>query len=126
MVGFQLGSVLREYLDRHAPLRTALSDDDRTAAFLRAFQPGGLLVPEELGGAGATVADAAVVAAESARALLDGGVLSQLLAAAVIAWAPPGTGRDELLAGIAASVTSAWPGPSSPRSRSPERGAAWN
>jgi alkylation response protein AidB-like acyl-CoA dehydrogenase len=96
-----LRSVLREYLDNNAPVSTAVTDPGRTGAFVTAFQPASLLVPEQFGGVGGTASDAMAVAAESARALLGGEVLAQLLAAAALVWAPPTGLRADLLAGLA-------------------------
>ena len=101
----ELRSALRAYLDRNALVTGALTDDKRTESFMRAFDAGALLVPEEFGGAGGSPADAAVVAAEAARALLGGEVLAALLGAAVAAWAPASQARQELLAGIASGST---------------------
>jgi alkylation response protein AidB-like acyl-CoA dehydrogenase len=97
-----LRSVLREYLDARAPVTAAVTDPGRTGAFVTAFAPALLLVPEKLGGDGGTASDAIAVAAESARALLGGQVLAQLLATAALVWAPPSGLRDDLLAGLAA------------------------
>jgi 3-oxochol-4-en-24-oyl-CoA dehydrogenase len=97
-------SLLRDYLDAHAPMTQALSDAGRTSSFVAAFQPAALLVPEELGGAGASPADAIALAAESGRALLGGEVLAHLLASAAALWAPPSEGRRELLTGLASGA----------------------
>ena len=100
-------SMLREYLNDHAPVTTAMTDPDRTGAFVAAFQPSALLVPEQFGGAGGEPSDAIVVAAESARALLGGQVLAHVLAAAALTWAPPSASRSGLLAGLASSAVQA-------------------
>jgi alkylation response protein AidB-like acyl-CoA dehydrogenase len=99
-----LRSVLREYLDANAPVSTAATGPGRTGAFVAAFQPATLLVPEQFGGAGGTPSDAIVVAAESARALLAGEVLAHVLGAAALAYAPPSSARDDLLAGLASGT----------------------
>jgi alkylation response protein AidB-like acyl-CoA dehydrogenase len=99
-----LRSMLRDYLDAHAPMTQALSDAGRTSSFVAAFQPAALLVPEEFGGAGAAPAEAMAVAAESGRALLGGEVLAHLLASAAALWAPPSDGRRELLTGLASGA----------------------
>jgi alkylation response protein AidB-like acyl-CoA dehydrogenase len=113
-----LRQLLREYLDGNAPVTAALTDSGRTAGFVRAFQPSALLVPEEFGGAGGSLTDAVTVAAESGRALLGGQVLGDLLAAALLRWAPPSARRADLLTRLAegsASVAApVWTSPECP------------
>src|ERR1700685_440276 len=75
-----LRAVLRDYLAERAPVTAALTDPGRTRAVAAAFEPAGLLVPAELGGAGGSATDAVAVAAESGRALLGGGSLAEPLA----------------------------------------------
>jgi alkylation response protein AidB-like acyl-CoA dehydrogenase len=99
-----LRAMLRGYLDEHAPATTALTDPDRTRAFAAAFEPASLLVPGEFGGAGGSAADAVVVAAESARALLGGEVLAQLLGTTALVAAPAGELRADLLTALASGT----------------------
>ncbi len=61
----------------------------------------GLAVPESLGGAGASLAEAAVVVSELGRSLLPSPYLSTVVAGAVLAAA----GETEVLPGIAAGTT---------------------
>ncbi|MEU8896061.1 acyl-CoA dehydrogenase family protein [Nocardia sp. NPDC048505] len=62
----------------------------------------GVEVPEELGGAGATFAEAAVVAREWGRAVATGSYPGAVLAVGACLHLAPGPGRDESLAAIAA------------------------
>jgi alkylation response protein AidB-like acyl-CoA dehydrogenase len=114
-----LRSVLREYLDAHAPVTAAITDPGRTGAFVAAFRPASLLVPEQFGGDGGTASDAIAVAAESARTLLGGEVLAHLLAAAALVWAPESGLRADLLAGLASGEVRAtapvWTAPDCPQ-----------
>jgi alkylation response protein AidB-like acyl-CoA dehydrogenase len=112
-----LKDAARQFVRQEAgwPVLTGL-DDPASAGpagpwrpeWLRTFAAAGWLgvfVPAALGGAGASVTDAAVLLEELGRGpvpsplLPSSGVSSLLLRAA-----PPGAGRDELLAGIAAGT----------------------
>jgi alkylation response protein AidB-like acyl-CoA dehydrogenase len=65
----------------------------------------GMFVPAALGGAGASVTDAAVLLEELGRGPVPSPLLaSSVVAALLLRAAPPGAGRDELLAGIAAGT----------------------
>ncbi|HEY2285915.1 MAG TPA: acyl-CoA dehydrogenase family protein [Streptosporangiaceae bacterium] len=65
----------------------------------------GVFVPEALGGAGASVTDAAVLLEELGRGPVPSPLLaSSVVAALLLRAAPPGAGRDELLGGIAAGT----------------------
>jgi alkylation response protein AidB-like acyl-CoA dehydrogenase len=96
-----LRSALHDYFERAAPLATMQTSAERTAAFVSAFQPGALLVPDELGGAGCSVPEALVVAAESGGALLDAAVLAALLASRLLTKLRPSKNRDEALRRVA-------------------------
>lgn len=62
----------------------------------------GFEVPEELGGAGASFAETAVICEEIGRAAAATGYLGGLLSVGALAAVAPGGTRDELLSGIAA------------------------
>jgi alkylation response protein AidB-like acyl-CoA dehydrogenase len=114
-----LRAVLRDYLAERAPVTAALTDPGRTRAFAAAFEPAGLLVPAELGGAGGSATDAVAVAAESGRALLGGEIIAQLLATTAVVAAPPGEERDDALtalaSGAATATTPVWTTPRCPQ-----------
>ena len=61
----------------------------------------GFEVPEELGGAGASFAETAVICEEIGRAAAETGYLGGLLSVGALAAVAPGGTRDELLSGIA-------------------------
>ena len=102
-----LRAVLRDYLEERAPVTAALTDPGRTHAFAATFEPAGLCVPAEFGGAGGSAADAVAVAAESGRALLGGEILAQLLATAAAVAAPPSAERGDVLTALASGAASA-------------------
>lgn len=95
-------SVLHDYVVRQAPITAALTDTRRTETFRETFLPASLLVAEEFGGAGGSIADALDVAAEAGGALLGGSVLGAVLSTYALTVAPPSVERDDLLNGIAA------------------------
>jgi alkylation response protein AidB-like acyl-CoA dehydrogenase len=106
-----LRATVRKLLaDRCAPVAvTALYDGDRSLvdglwkALATELGLAGLLVPEELGGAGATAAEAAVVLEELGRAAAP----VPFLTSAVVATTLLGDGEDELLAELASGATTA-------------------
>src|SRR5690348_12894136 len=119
-----LAESVRGWAGRAAPratVRQVLSASDHGAALYRdSVRPGlagqgllGLHLPEALGGQGFGVAELAVAAEELGRALLPGGYLPSVLAAAVLGRAlaagPGGSGALEgVVKGLAAgSVTAA-------------------
>jgi alkylation response protein AidB-like acyl-CoA dehydrogenase len=67
----------------------------------------GLEVPDDLGGAGATFAETAVVLEELGRAAASSPMLGAVLAVGALRLVEPSPARDELLAGIAAGEIAA-------------------
>ena len=107
-----LRGLLRERLDPAAQIR-ALDGDaphDRSlwAALAGDLGLAGLLVPEDLGGAGATACEAGVVLEELAAAAAAVPFLSSaVVATSALVAAPPGDPRDEALRRLAAGDTTA-------------------
>ena len=112
-----LKDAARQFVRQEAgwPVLTGLDDPAPPDAaglwrpeWLRTFAAAGWLgvfVPEALGGAEASVTDAAVLLEELGRGPVPSPLLaSSVVAALLLRAAPPGAGRDELLAGIAAGT----------------------
>jgi alkylation response protein AidB-like acyl-CoA dehydrogenase len=95
-------SVIRDYLVREAPISAALTDTARTEVFGQTFQPGALLIGEEFGGAGGSLADALDVVAEAGGALLGASVLAGILTSYALNLLPSNPERDLVLREIAA------------------------
>jgi alkylation response protein AidB-like acyl-CoA dehydrogenase len=98
----ELRAVARDLLAPTSPLVTG--GEPKHADWQQLAQAGwsGLEVPEELGGAGATLAEVAVVLEELGRAATASPFLGAVLAVGALRLVEPSPARDALLAGIAA------------------------
>jgi alkylation response protein AidB-like acyl-CoA dehydrogenase len=98
----ELRAVARDLLAPTSPLVTG--GEPKHADWQQLAQAGwsGLEVPEELGGAGATLAEVAVVLEELGRAATASPFLGTVLAVGALGLVEPSPVRDALLAGIAA------------------------
>ena len=98
----ELRAVARDLLAPTSPLVTG--GDPVAADWRRLAQAGwpGLEVPEAQGGTGASLAEVAVVLEEVGRAATASPLLGAVLAVGALRLVEPSTGRDELLAAIAA------------------------
>ncbi|HEU0170266.1 MAG TPA: acyl-CoA dehydrogenase family protein, partial [Acidimicrobiales bacterium] len=95
-------AVARDLLAPTSPLVTG--GEPKHANWQQLAQAGwsGLEVPEELGGAGATLSEVAVVHAELGRAATASPLFGAVLAVGALRLVEPSPARDALLAGIAA------------------------
>jgi alkylation response protein AidB-like acyl-CoA dehydrogenase len=98
----ELRAVARDLLAPTSPLVTG--GEPKHADWQQLARAGwsGLEVPEELGGAGATLAEVAVVLEELGRAATASPFLGAVLAVGALRLVEPSPARDALLAGIAA------------------------
>ena len=105
-----LRSSVRGFLDRFAPLTDLVALVDTADGYDHAgWKPmagnlglQGLMVPEELGGSGATLVETALVLEEIGRALVPGPLFPCLgMAVPLLLACPPSEPRDETLSGIA-------------------------
>ena len=90
-----------------ASAREVLSRESDWSRLVEAGWPG-LEVPDELGGAGVSFAETAVVLEELGRAASGGGYLGTALAVAALTALPADAARDELLERIAAGAKAAF------------------
>jgi alkylation response protein AidB-like acyl-CoA dehydrogenase len=102
-----LRAVARDALARTSPLVAGGDPTPVDPAVLAGTGWLGLEVPEDLGGAGATFAETAVVLEELGRAAAASPYLGAVLAVGALRLVDPSPARDELLAAIAAGETTA-------------------
>jgi alkylation response protein AidB-like acyl-CoA dehydrogenase len=102
-----LRAVARDALARTSPLVAGGDPAPVDPAMLAGTGWLGLEVPEDLGGAGATFAETAVVLEELGRAAASSPYLGAVLAVGALGLVEPSPARHELLAGIAAGDVTA-------------------